>query len=178
MGFTETNRIICFKKALRKETDVLQIETPRLRITVATKEEMETLLCSQTDPELIKAYGEMLRGYLDHPDQWEWYAVWRIEDKKDDTVGDLSFKGLSEDGSVEIGYGIDEAYRGNGYATEAVRAAVNWALQRPGVTRVEAETDPGNKASQRVLEKCGFRPTGTFGEEGPRFAKLPEEREN
>ena len=32
-----------------------------------------------------------------------------------------------------------------------------------------AETDAGNAASQRVLEKCGFRPNGILGEEGPRF---------
>ncbi len=35
--------------------------------------------------------------------------------------------------------------------------------------RVEAETDPENKKSQRVLEKCGFAPLGIIGEEGPRF---------
>ena len=32
-----------------------------------------------------------------------------------------------------------------------------------------AETDPDNIASQRVLEKAGFAPTGEQGEEGPRF---------
>ena len=35
--------------------------------------------------------------------------------------------------------------------------------------QMEAETDAENAASQRVLEKYGFRPNGTFGEEGPRF---------
>ncbi|MBR3561900.1 MAG: GNAT family N-acetyltransferase [Oscillospiraceae bacterium] len=53
----------------------------------------------------------------------------------------------------------------------AVDAAVAWALKQAGVTRVEAETEPDNTASQRVLEKCGFLPSGTFGEEGPRFFK-------
>lgn len=53
---------------------------------------------------------------------------------------------------MKIGYGIDEAQRGNGYATKAVNNAVNWALQRHGVARIEAETDPDNKASKRVLE--------------------------
>ena len=48
-------------------------------------------------------------------------------------------------------------------------AAVHWALQQPGVKRVEAETEPDNRASRRVLEKCGFLPTGTFGEDGPQF---------
>lgn len=44
-----------------------------------------------------------------------------------------------------------------------------WASGQPGVTRIEAETEPGNAASQRVLEKSGFVLTGTTGEEGPRF---------
>ena len=38
----------------------------------------------------------------------------------------------------------------------------------PDVVFVLAETDPNNKASQRVLEKCGFLPDGE-GKEGPRF---------
>ncbi len=44
-----------------------------------------------------------------------------------------------------------------------------WALAQPGVTAVEAETAPDNAASIRVLAKLGFQPTGTLGEEGPRF---------
>ncbi|RKM56670.1 N-acetyltransferase [Butyrivibrio sp. X503] len=44
-------------------------------------------------------------------------------------------------------------------------------LDQPGVSRVDAETDPDNKKSQRVLEKCGFVPSGIMGEEGPRFYK-------
>ena len=50
-----------------------------------------------------------------------------------------------------------------------VVAITKWALSQPGVIRVEAETDSNNIASQRVLEKAGFIPTGTIGEEGPRF---------
>ena len=34
---------------------------------------------------------------------------------------------------------------------------------------VEAEADPENAASQKVLENCGFHATGEIGEEGPRF---------
>ena len=148
----------------------MTIETARLKMYTASQEEMIRLIDSQTDDILRKAYQEMLQGCLDHPDQWDWYAVWIIESKDGSHMGDLSFKGFSGDGAVEIGYGIDEARQGQGYATEAVNAAVMWALQQPGVTRVEAETEPDNKASQRVLEKCGFIPLGIDGEEGPRFA--------
>ena len=78
-------------------------------------------------------------------------------------------KGLRKDGIAEIGYGILEEHQGQGYATEAVQAACRWAFLNPDVTSLEAETDAGNAASQRVFQKCGFRPNGTFGEEGPRF---------
>lgn len=42
------------------------------------------------------------------------------------------------------------------------------ALWQKDAVFVEAETAPDNKASQRVLEKCGFVPDGT-GVEEPRF---------
>ena len=45
-----------------------------------------------------------------------------------------------------------QEYEHQGYATEAVRAACRWAFEQPGVTAVEAETDPGNTASQAVLD--------------------------
>ena len=69
---------------------------------------------------------------------------------------------------VELGYGIAEEYRGLGYATEAVETILTWAFDQPGVTSVAAETEEGNAASRRVLEKCGFIPAGE-GREGSRF---------
>jgi RimJ/RimL family protein N-acetyltransferase len=66
-------------------------------------------------------------------------------------------------------YGILDEFQGQGYATEAVKLALKWAFDHPGVAAVEAESDPDNAASQRVLKKCGFQATGEFGEEGPRF---------
>jgi len=149
----------------------MTLETKRLSIHIASREEMADLIAQETDDDLRGAYQEMLQGCLDHPEQWEWYAIWMIEDKSGTRVGDLSFKGLEPDGSAEIGYGILEPHQGKGFATEAVDAAVSWALTQPGVRRVEAETDPDNEASQRVLEKCGFTPTGEVGEEGPRFVR-------
>ena len=79
------------------------------------------------------------------------------------------FKGLPADGCPEIGYGILEPFWGRGYATEIVRAACLWALTRDDVNAVLAETAPDNAASQRVLAKIGFVPTGEMGEEGPRY---------
>ena len=143
--------------------------TERLTIYPASRERMEAMIASEQNEELKKAYTEMLDGCLRHPDQWDWYAIWMIEKTDGTHIGDLCFKGLRKDGIAEIGYGILEEHQGQGYATEAVRAACRWAFGHAEVTSLEAETDAGNAASQRVLEKCGFRPNGTIGAEGPRF---------
>ncbi len=149
----------------------MTLETERLKVHVASQEEMEQFIAGQTEEELIKAYREMLDGYLAHPEQGEWYAIWMVTRHDGLQVGDLCFKGLNVDGSVEIGYGINGEFQGRGYATEAVSAAVDWALKQDGVMRVEAEAEPDNIASQRVLVNCGFVPTGTVGEEGPRYVR-------
>lgn len=145
------------------------IETERLKLQIASDDKMRSLIEEQTDQEMKAAYQEMLDGCIEHPGQRQWYAVWWIRTKAGDPVGDACFKGLGQDGTVEIGYGISPEHWGKGYATEAVAAAVQWAAKQPGVKRIEAETAPENLASQRVLEKAGFVPTGTDGEEGPRF---------
>ena len=47
-----------------------------------------------------------------------------------------------------------------------------WAFQQKDIVFVDAETEPENKVSQRVPEKCGFVPDGITGEEGSCF--VPE----
>ena len=130
---------------------------------------MEKFIEEQTDDDLKAAYKEMLDGCLNNPDQWEWYALWMIELKDGSHIGELCFKGLDSNGIAEIGYGISKEYRNNGYAVEAVKAVLKWAFDNPGVIAVEAETDPENAASKRVLEKCGFTFNGEMGEEGLRY---------
>ncbi|MBR5043895.1 MAG: GNAT family N-acetyltransferase [Clostridia bacterium] len=145
------------------------LETTRLRLYPATQAQMEAMIAEEKNLDLRQAYREMLTGCLSCPDQWDWYAMWVIEAVNGTRVGDICFKGPGENGRPEIGYGILTEFQGRGYATEAVRAALAWAFRHPEVRAVEAETDPDNKVSQRVLAKCGFAPNGTAGEEGPRF---------
>lgn len=145
------------------------MQTERIQLRLAENEEMQRLIDAQTDAELKQAYREMLEGCIAHPEQRMWYGVWMMELTDGTYIGDLCFKGLSADGTVEIGYGLLPEYWNRGYATEAVRAMTLWAAKQPGVRRIEAETEPANSASQRVLEKAGYCKTGQIGEEGPRF---------
>ena len=147
------------------------IETKRLKIYAASREQMEQFIASQMIDDLKAAYTEMLNGCLAHPDQWEWYAIWMVEGKDGTHIGELCFKGIDESGSTEIGYGVADNYQGYGYATEAVTAAAEWALQQNAIRGVTAEVDRENAASIRVLEKSGFELTGRIGEEGPIYCK-------
>ena len=56
----------------------------------------------------------------------------------------------------ELGYRLDGAYRGQGLATEAARAAVADAFGRLALPRIHAFVAPDNAASIRVLEKLGM----------------------
>ena len=60
-------------------------------------------------------------------------------------------------GTAGIGYWLVPDARGGGRATRAVALLARWALAEAGVARVEAHVETGNEASQRVLERAGFR---------------------
>lgn len=146
-----------------------EIKTKRMVLHPMTDAEIEMLMERLDSDELRTAYGEMLDGCKRDPANRVWYAPWRMALKNGaDYIGDLGFKSPVKDHSVEIGYGIRPEYEGKGYTIEAVQAMTQWAFGQKDVVFVEAETAPDNRASQRVLEKCGFVPDGT-GAEGPRF---------
>jgi ribosomal-protein-alanine N-acetyltransferase len=72
-------------------------------------------------------------------------------------VGSIVFHGApSGDGIAEIAYGVEDGSQRLGYATEAVRACVGWALAQEGVWSVQAATFAWHVPSLRVLEKAGM----------------------
>jgi RimJ/RimL family protein N-acetyltransferase len=91
-------------------------------------------------------------------DEWGPLQVRRLADGM--AIGGVGCKGAPDDrGRVEIGYGLAESARGQGYATEAVLGLLDW-LAEQGVSEVVAECDPGNAPSIAVLRRCGFEPPG------------------
>lgn len=94
-----------------------------------------------------------------------WYAMMRASHEAQDmlagSVGGIlmasaGFKGPPQDGTVEIGYSVLPRFQGHGYATEMVRALIDWAFVQPGVTRIVAETTEDNIPSVRLLHRLGF----------------------
>ncbi|MDR2193472.1 MAG: GNAT family N-acetyltransferase [Treponema sp.] len=86
--------------------------------------------------------------------------VFGLLSRKEDNmvVGSMDFKNIpNEIGEIEIGYGIGKKYEHNGYMTEAVKTFCEWALTNKEIETVIAETEKEHAASQRVLERCGFK---------------------
>jgi RimJ/RimL family protein N-acetyltransferase len=104
-----------------------------------------------------------LNATAEHGDQrpFGYYVVTRTADGK--AIGGIGFKGQPVDGSVEVGYGLAPSARGHGYATEALNALLNVAAEH-GVSRVVADTEKTNIASQRTLQHAGFRQVDTDGD--------------
>ena len=94
------------------------------------------------------------------PDPWT-HGFAMLQRGSDTTVGSCGYKGPPDrDASVEIAYGVDPAFEGRGYATEAARALAEFAFATGNVRVVRAHTRPEPSASTRVLTKCGFTRVG------------------
>jgi ribosomal-protein-alanine N-acetyltransferase len=89
------------------------------------------------------------------------FGIWvMVEQETETVVGDIGFIGPpDESGTVEIGYSVIPDRRRRGYATEAARGLVAWAMEQPGVRAVTATCEPGNVGSVRTLERAGFART-------------------
>ena len=146
------------------------------RIT-AMKIETERLLLESITPELAR---RIVRGERALSDRWHaeypfedelgplrslaagpapdpFFTMYLIRRKSDElAVGGFGFRGRPDTtGRIEFGYGLIPAARGVGLATEAVRAALEVAITH-GARMAAADTELGNGASRRVLEKAGL----------------------
>jgi ribosomal-protein-alanine N-acetyltransferase len=149
------------------------LETSRLTLVPLTLEvgravgerraEAEAAVGARIPPEWPSdSLREFLPDYLTQlesdPDLLGW-GIWLIIERSTATmVGDLGFKGRADDtGTIDLGYLVFGASRGQGYATEAAAALCDWAAAQPGVTRIVAVCHPENAASRQVLQKIGMR---------------------
>jgi RimJ/RimL family protein N-acetyltransferase len=81
-------------------------------------------------------------------------------------VGHAGFHGPpDEEGRVEMGYTVIAEHRRRGYAEEAIRALMGWALSEQGVTRFRASVGPWNAPSLNLVRKLGFVRVGVQWDE-------------
>lgn len=86
---------------------------------------------------------------------------WFFIERKDGTKIGTMFH-FPRGSALEIGYALIPSGRGKGYATEAVKIIVDYLFLSKEIVRVQAVTDTDNSASQKVLQKAGFRKEGTI----------------
>ncbi len=117
--------------------------------------------------ELIeRAFCASIDAIRENPESRLWgdrIAVSRGPERK--VIGSVIFHGKPIHGMVEVGYGVDLAFQGAGYATEATLGCSNWALAQPDVHLIRATTPPWHTASMRVLLKCGYSEVGLIEHE-------------
>ncbi|HEX8788974.1 MAG TPA: GNAT family N-acetyltransferase [Telluria sp.] len=80
-------------------------------------------------------------------------------------IGDACLYDFVDDSRrCDVGYVLGRAHWGQGYVSEALEALLGYGFDTLGLNRVEADIDPANAASGRVLEKLGFRREGYMPE--------------
>jgi RimJ/RimL family protein N-acetyltransferase len=152
------------------------LTTPRLRLRWMLEEDAEAQYAVFSDPEIVRywsstawtsleqsreAIARALAGYRDGSSLR--FAVELLEHPG--LIGCVTLHKLDEQSRrCEIGYALARSHWGQGYATEAVYAALQYGFDVLGLNRVEADIDPRNAASARTLERLGFRKEGFMPE--------------
>ncbi len=138
------------------------LTTPRLRLRMLTAADVPQILpISFFRGQLAKSLAEAHQMQLLIRDEYEkgTSVPWGFARADDETtvVGTGGFFRGFPDDVGEIGYVLLPAFRGQGYATEAVVVMARFGFEVLGLRQVQAFTDPANAASGAVLHRAGFR---------------------
>jgi RimJ/RimL family protein N-acetyltransferase len=118
----------------------------------------------RTDPEGTRALIEEMVSRMPGDPGWVQFSV--EERESGQLVGDVGMSPSDgEPNVVKIGYTMAPAFQGKGYATEAVRALVDYAFDTLGAEMIRAFASAENIPSRRVAENVGLRLMETFEHE-------------
>ncbi len=110
-------------------------------------------------PYMTEALPAVRERLLAHPDETAWWNWLIVERETRRAVGSVAFGGQPDpSGAALIGYAMYPEFEGHGYATEAVRAMIDWAFHQPGVRVVRALAPVWNTPALRVAENVGMHP--------------------
>ncbi len=129
-------------------------------------------------PDVLALYDETARGFVETPAQnadeeagilaayrqkvygFFGYGTWAVIEKDSGRlIGRAGFEPFErKNGSMSFGYIFHPDFRGKGYAGEVCAALVEYGFEMLGFMAVEADTDPGNTASVKLLQRLGFVP--------------------
>ena len=160
---------------------ILESERIRLRHPVPT--DAASVLAIFGDDQAMRYWShepfetlERARKYLDGIDEGfraRTLFQWAIAEKNtDEMIGTVTLLGWDQQNRrAELGFMLGRSRWGNGLAFEAVTTVLRFAFDKMNLHRVEADTDPRNAASRKLLGRLGFVEEGhlrqrwfTFGE--------------
>ena len=147
------------------------LETPRLLLREFGEEDAPHFFELNEDPEVVRYTGdppfasvEEARQFLLNYDQYRKYGYgrWAVLLKPQDAkgiptwIGWCGLKYIPELEETDIGFRFYRRYWGQGYATEAARACLDYGFGPLGLNRIVGRAMEENGASVRVLEKIGL----------------------
>ena len=146
----------------------MQKTTPRLVLRPFEESDAEAMLRLMRNEQIAQTYmmpdlrddaraGALFRRFLDLSHQPERAVVGMFADGV--LVGFMNDTRI-EGGEIELGYVVDPAHQGKGYATEAVSEVIDFAWKILRLHRIESYVMPRNTRSLRVMEKLGFEKEG------------------
>lgn len=153
----------------------LSITTPRLVVRRLGPADLHDILDFLSHPSVARATPEIeateagVKRYIDLQNAYQPFEQDKcfdlaIERKADGKVIGLLTLVRREHRQGAIGYALAIEHRGHGYATEAAQALVDYGFGPLALHRIYAETDSGNPASWRVMERLGMRREGCLRE--------------
>ncbi len=91
------------------------------------------------------------------PSTNKWFVRFIVLKESKIVIGSTSFHGVpDENGMMEIGLGVEEAYRNRGYAKEALLGMWRWVSGEPDVKTLRYTVSPENIPSVKIIEGFGF----------------------
>ena len=154
-------------------TEAPVLETERLILRGHRIDDLDAGLAMWSNPSVVEhitgrpsSREESWSRILRYAGHWRLlgFGYWAVEEKNSGRfIGDVGFGNFkraiepSLDGFPEIGWVLDPAMHGNGYATEAVGTVLSWSEQHLPAETTACIVSPNNLASLRVAQKCGYR---------------------
>ena len=144
----------------------MRIETQRLIITKFTMDMAEAVHVNSLDDdnrrfvpdevfETVEEAAETVAFLMEVYRTGDGPRVYPVLLKDGSCIGYVQAVPIADE-NWEIGYHIGERYTKNGYATEAVKAFLPAIMPQLGISRIAGICLAENKASVKVLERCGF----------------------
>jgi ribosomal-protein-alanine N-acetyltransferase len=137
------------------------ILTDRLLLRRAQMDDTEAMHRIMSNPVAMRYWSTPPHADFGETERWMDSMVDADPAASDDFIITLDDKLIGKLGAwklPEIGFLIDSAHWGMGYAKEAMMAFVD-RRRSLGSTELNADVDPRNLASLKLLERCGFKET-------------------